>query len=130
MPKYILTIETDKREELEEILGRREGAAIAQVYSQLAEFMITMTGEREIEEACIAYFQEDKETALELLSSAANLTRARSEAEINIAAKTMLKAVHDKIKELMDAILNNQPQAHRICCEAVPEARQCQQASA
>ena len=125
MPKYTITIETDKREELEEILGRREGAAVAQVYSQLAEFMITMTGEREIEEACMAYFQGDVDTALELLSGAANLTRARSEAEINVAAKTMLRAIHDKIRELMDAMRNNQPQAHRICCEAVPEARQC-----
>jgi hypothetical protein len=126
MPKYTITIETDKKEELEEILGRREGAAIARVYAQFEESMIMMTGEREIREACISYFEGNADLALEILSGVANLMRSRSEAEINITAKTMLRAVYDKVKELMNAINNNQPQALRICCEAVPEAGQCQ----
>ena len=121
MPKYRITIETDKKEELAQIIGAERGEPIAMIYAELAQHAPIAQADARLKTACKLFFAKLIDAAKDVASGVVNMARARAESEVSDALRTAWKKIYDDARELLKALKTDHTKAHSICCNMMPE---------
>jgi len=121
MPKYRITVETDKKEELAQIIGAERGESIARIYAELVQHAPMAQADAKLKTACELFLAGLTDEAKDVASGVVNMARARAESEVSAALRTAWKAIYDEARQLLKAIEADHTKAHSICCNMMPE---------